>query len=121
MGELGSETWPNEEVMKHGGGMTWIPVTYDPELNLIFVATGNPQPVIAHKNRSGDNLFTGSIVALTADTGKDGLVLPGIPARHSRLGRCPGAGALRRNDRRQTAKARGPGVAKRALLRDRSH
>ena len=64
MGEFGSETWPNEEVMKHGGGMTWIPVTYDPELNLIFVATGNPQPVIAHKNRSGDNLFTGSIVAL---------------------------------------------------------
>ena len=69
-GEFGSETWPNEEVMKHGGGMTWIPVTYDPELNLIFVATGNPQPVIAHKNRSGNNLFTGSIVALTADTGR---------------------------------------------------
>ena len=64
MGESGSETWPNEEVMKHGGGMTWMPVTYDPELNLIFVTTGNPQPVIAHKNRSGDNLFTGSIVAL---------------------------------------------------------
>ena len=32
-GDPGSETWPNEEVMKHGGGMTWQPVTYDPELN----------------------------------------------------------------------------------------
>ncbi len=70
MGEPGSETWPNEDAMKHGGGMTWQPVTYDPELNLIYVTTGNPQPVIAHKNRAGDNLYTGSIVALNADTGK---------------------------------------------------
>jgi alcohol dehydrogenase (cytochrome c) len=69
-GEPGSETWPNEEAMKHGGGMTWQPVTYDPDLNLIYVVTGNPQPVIAHKNRAGDNLFTASIVALDADTGQ---------------------------------------------------
>ncbi len=70
MGEPGSETWPNEDAMKHGGGMTWQPVTYDPELNHLYVSTGNPQPVIAHKNRAGDNLFTGSFVALNADTGK---------------------------------------------------
>ncbi|MEO7273240.1 MAG: acido-empty-quinoprotein group A [Vicinamibacterales bacterium] len=69
-GDPGSETWPNEETMKNGGGMTWMPVTYDPDLNLIYVTTGNPQPVIAHKNRTGDNLYTGSIVAITADTGK---------------------------------------------------
>jgi alcohol dehydrogenase (cytochrome c) len=69
-GEAGSDTWPNEEAMKHGGGMTWQPVTYDPELNLVYVTTGNPQPVIAHKNRAGANLFTASIVALNADTGK---------------------------------------------------
>jgi len=68
-GDPGSETWPNEDIMKHGGGMTWQPVTYDPGLNLLFVTTGNPQPVIAHKNRAGDNLFTGSIVALNPDTG----------------------------------------------------
>ncbi len=69
-GDPGSETWPNEEMARHGGGMTWQPITYDPELNLIFVSTGNPQPVIAHKNRPGNNLFTASIVALNADTGK---------------------------------------------------
>ena len=68
--EAGSDTWPNLEAAKHGGGMTWQPVTYDPELNLLFVTTGNPQPVIAQANRPGDNLFTGSIVALNADTGK---------------------------------------------------
>jgi alcohol dehydrogenase (cytochrome c) len=69
-GDPGFETWPNEDAAKHGGGMTWQPITYDPELNHIYVTTGNPQPVIAHKNREGANLFTGSIVALDADTGK---------------------------------------------------
>jgi alcohol dehydrogenase (cytochrome c) len=66
----GSETWPSAEAAKHGGGMTWQPVTYDPELNLIYVTTGNPQPVIAYANRPGANLFTASIVAINADTGK---------------------------------------------------
>ena len=70
MGDPGSDTWPNEDAMRHGGGMTWQPVTYDPDLNLIYVTTGNPHPVIAHRNRPGANLFTGSIVALNPDTGK---------------------------------------------------
>jgi alcohol dehydrogenase (cytochrome c) len=69
-GDPGMDSWPNEEMAKHGGGMTWQPITYDPELNYVFVTTGNPQPVIAHKNRPGDNLFTGSIVAVNADTGR---------------------------------------------------
>jgi len=43
-GEPGSETWPSAEAMEHGGGMTWVPSTYDPELNLVFLGTGNPQP-----------------------------------------------------------------------------
>jgi alcohol dehydrogenase (cytochrome c) len=56
--------------MAHGGGMTWISSTYDPDLNMLYVGTGNPQPVIASKGREGANLFTESIVALNADTGK---------------------------------------------------
>ena len=69
-GEPGSETWPNAEAMAHGGGMTWVPGTYDPELNILYLGTGNPQPVIAGKGRQGDNLYTESIVALNLDTGK---------------------------------------------------
>lgn len=69
-GEPGSETWPSEDAMKHGGGMTWVPPTYDPELNLVYLGTGNPQPVIAGKARPGDNLFTESVVALNLDNGK---------------------------------------------------
>ncbi len=69
-GEAGLDTWPNLDMAKHGGGMTWQPITYDPELNHIYVTTGNPQPVVAFKNREGANLYTASIVALDADTGK---------------------------------------------------
>jgi alcohol dehydrogenase (cytochrome c) len=69
-GDPGSETWPSADAAKHGGGMTWVPSTYDPELNMVYVGTGNPQPVIAGKGRKGDNLFTESIVALNLDTGK---------------------------------------------------
>lgn len=69
-GQPGSETWPNADAMGHGGGMTWIPGAYDPELNLIYWGTGNPNPVHAGQGRKGSNLWTCSIVALNPDTGK---------------------------------------------------
>ena len=69
-GEPGAETWPDEESMAHGGGMTWLPGTYDPELNLLYWGTGNPNPVHAAQGRKGDNLWTCSTVALNPDTGK---------------------------------------------------
>jgi alcohol dehydrogenase (cytochrome c) len=56
--------------MEHGGGMTWLPGTYDPELNLLYWGTGNPNPVYAGQGRKGTNLWTCSIVALNPDTGK---------------------------------------------------
>ena len=65
-----AKTWPSDEAAAHGGGMTWGSTTYDPELNLIYFGTGNPQPVINGRKRQGDNLFTESIVALNPDTGK---------------------------------------------------
>ncbi len=69
-GEPGADTWPNKAAMEHGGGMTWLPGTYDPELNLLYWGTGNPNPVYAGQGRNGDNLWTCSIVALNPDTGK---------------------------------------------------
>jgi acido-empty-quinoprotein group A len=63
-------TWPDEDSSSHGGGMTWAPGTYDPESNLYYVGTGNPNPVHAAQSRKGDNLWTCSIVALNPDTGK---------------------------------------------------
>lgn len=52
------------------GGMTWMTGTYDPALNLVFWGTGNPTPVLNGSTRPGDDLYTCSIVALNADTGK---------------------------------------------------
>jgi acido-empty-quinoprotein group A len=69
-GEPGMETWPDEYSSAHGTGQAWIPGTYDPELNLYIVGTGNPNPVMAEKSRKGDDLYTCSIVAINPDTGK---------------------------------------------------
>jgi alcohol dehydrogenase (cytochrome c) len=69
-GDPGSETWPDEYSMRHGGGMTWVPGTYDPELKLYYLGTGNPNPVLTGTSRKGDDLWTCSIVALNIDTGK---------------------------------------------------
>jgi len=69
-GDPGSETWPNKGAMDHGGGMTWLPGTYDPDLNLLYWGTGNANPVFAGQSRKGANLWTASIVALNPDTGK---------------------------------------------------
>jgi alcohol dehydrogenase (cytochrome c) len=69
-GEKGSETWPDQYSMEHGGGMPWLPGSYDPELNLYYFGTGNANPVLSGHSRPGDNLWTASIVAVNVDTGK---------------------------------------------------
>lgn len=69
-GDPEAATWPNEEAMMHGGGMTWVPGTYDPELNLYYFGTGNAQPVVNGRARPGANLYTACIIALNPDTGK---------------------------------------------------
>ena len=68
-GAPGSDTWPAADVMARGGGGTWMTGTYDPELNLLYWGTGNPNPDYYGADRQGDNLYTDSIVALDADTG----------------------------------------------------
>jgi alcohol dehydrogenase (cytochrome c) len=68
-GEPGDETWSGES-WKTGGAPAWITGTYDPELNLVYWPTGNPAPSNYGEERGGDNLYSNSIVALDADTGK---------------------------------------------------
>ena len=71
IGEPGADTWPHgTDAIKHGGGMTWMTGTYDPELNQIYWGIGNPNPVLNGDIRKGDNLYTCSIVSLNPDTGK---------------------------------------------------
>ena len=69
-GEPGSETWPQGTAYQHGGGTTWMPGTYDPELNTIYWGTSNPSPDFDGSVREGDNLYTNCVLALDPDTGK---------------------------------------------------
>src|SRR6266702_4579554 len=67
-GEPGSESWGN--YVEYGGGATWLSGTYDPQLNLLYWATGNAWPDFYGGDRTGDNLYSCSLIALDADTGK---------------------------------------------------
>ena len=68
-GEPGGDTWGGAS-WQRGGGSTWVTGTFDPELNLVYWGTGNPGPDMNGDVRPGDNLYTCSIIALDADTGK---------------------------------------------------
>jgi alcohol dehydrogenase (cytochrome c) len=70
-GEKGHETWPqNNEGWKRGGGAVWLVGAADPELGLVYYATGNGVPQLGGEGRAGDNLFLCSVVALDSKTGK---------------------------------------------------
>jgi alcohol dehydrogenase (cytochrome c) len=67
--EPGGSSWPGDAYL-HGGGTTWMPGTYDPELNLLYWGTSNPAPDFVGETRPGDDLYTDCVLALDADTGK---------------------------------------------------
>jgi alcohol dehydrogenase (cytochrome c) len=65
-----AKTWTGES-WKHGGSPIWNGGAYDPETNLTFWGTGNPNPGWNGDPRTpGDNLYSASVIALDADTGK---------------------------------------------------
>ena len=68
-GEPGNNTWAGDS-WKTGGASVWVTGAYDPELNLLYYGIGNPGPDYHSESRLGDNLYSDSIVALDADTGK---------------------------------------------------
>src|SRR5579883_2192451 len=68
-GEFGSSSWPGDTYL-HGGGTTWMPGTYDPELNTIYWGTSNASPDYDGSVRPGDDLYTSCVLAIDPDTGK---------------------------------------------------
>lgn len=65
-------TWSGEWWKLGGGATVWDSIVYDPELDLVFIGTGNGTPWDRHARspQGKDNLFTSSIVALKPDTGE---------------------------------------------------
>ncbi len=68
-GEFGSSSWPGDSYL-HGGGTTWMPGTYDPELNTLYWTTSNAAPDFVGDSRPGDDLYTACVLALDPDVGK---------------------------------------------------
>jgi alcohol dehydrogenase (cytochrome c) len=73
-GEKGHETWKGDS-WRFGGGATWMTGSFDPALNLVYWGVGNAAADLDSRPRfsgegDGANLYTASIVALDADTGK---------------------------------------------------
>ena len=70
--ERAAKTWTGEWWKLGGGGTVWDSLSYDPELDLLYVGTGNGSPW-SQRLRSpggGDNLYLSSILALRPDTGE---------------------------------------------------
>ena len=68
-GEFGSSSWPGDSYL-HGGGTTWMPGTYDPDLDTLYWTTSNPAPDFVGESRPGDDLYTDCVLALNPTTGK---------------------------------------------------
>jgi alcohol dehydrogenase (cytochrome c) len=72
-GEKGSETWPHDKLpdaWKYGGGATWQPGSYDPELDLFYIGTGNAEPYNPKYRGGMDSLYAASVLALRPKTGE---------------------------------------------------
>ena len=69
--EMAARTWRGEWWIAGGGGTAWDSFSYDPELNLLYIGTGNGSPWQRDLRSpgGGDNLFLCSIVAINADDG----------------------------------------------------
>ncbi len=68
-GEPGSETWKGKD-FPHGGAPTWFTGSYDPQLDIVYWPTGNPDEEYNGAERAGDNLYSDCILALDRKTGK---------------------------------------------------
>ncbi len=71
--EAAQKTWFGDVYYKQGGGGTvWDSMAYDPELDLLYIGTGNGSPwnIKYRSEGKGDNLYLSSIVALKPDTGE---------------------------------------------------
>ena len=72
-GQKGSETWPNKDMpdaWKYGGAATWQPGSYDPQLDLFYIGTGNPEPYNPKYRANLDSLYASSILAIRPKTGE---------------------------------------------------
>lgn len=68
--EANADTWQESGTALHGGGAAWTSYALDRDTGTLYVPIGNPGPDYQSRMRPGDNLYTNSVVALDAKSGK---------------------------------------------------
>ena len=103
-GEVGHDTWPQDnEIWMDGGAPVWNTPAVDPELGLIYFATGNPGPDYNGSIRRGDNLFSTLDRRRRRENRRVPLALPRSASRHLGLRRGRAGDAVRHRIERRTA------------------
>ena len=69
-GEAGFETWTENGEWPPLGAAAWNTASYDPELKLVYFSTGQPTPWTTASRGPGDSLYSNTLLAVEADTGK---------------------------------------------------
>jgi alcohol dehydrogenase (cytochrome c) len=70
-GEPAADSWgPDPAARKHAGGNLWTALSFDADKGLLYVPGGNPAPDYYDDGRPGANLYTNSLIALDAKTGR---------------------------------------------------
>ncbi len=69
-GQPGASSWKDQGALKHGGGSLWTPLSLDAKAGVLYVPVGNPAPDFYGAARPGSDLYTDSVLALDAQTGK---------------------------------------------------
>ena len=123
--EAAAKTWDpaGKYWINGGGGTPWDTITYDPDLNMVYIGTGNGAPW-NRKFRSpsgGDNLYLASLVALNADTGKYIWHYQETPGDHWDYTSSPADDTRGHHYRRRAAQGDPARAEERLLLRRRPH
>jgi alcohol dehydrogenase (cytochrome c) len=69
-GEPGFETWTENDQWPPLGGAAWNTASYDAELGLVYFSTGQPTPWTTASRGPGDSLYSNTLLAVEADTGR---------------------------------------------------
>lgn len=69
-GEPNHDTWPGDSWQDRSGPSLWAPITVDTERGIVFCPVGNPTDQAYGGTRPGLNLYSSSLIALDAETGK---------------------------------------------------
>ena len=79
-GEPGAETWKDATSRTTGGGGVWAPLSLDAQKGVLYVPVSNPAPDLYTDSRFGSNLYTNSLLAFDARTGKLQWYYQAVPA-----------------------------------------